>query len=352
MSAPAWLPMYWGDYIKDTRHLTVSEKGIYSDLIGLYSAHGSLPDDEARLARMVGATPDEWAAARPAVSAFFQPGWQHKRIDAELAAAEARSTAARDKATKRWRGKPAPNAPAYAAALPELVLGTCNSQSQSQKEREEVEGASLRAAPLAHPQNVKIEDHETKETSRSPEIEAYASTEEKGLGNVDHDGDASTSSKAPSLDPDSKSAGTALAIIPTGGALAKAEPKSKRGSRMGEAQQPTDADLRHAALNGLLPNDIRREWPRFRDHHIAKGSVMADWSAAWRTWLRNAKEFARSNQRPAQRETMDENLQRFAAASEKADGDLIGQMLGPRLFETASDRALREFQEKHRGRQP
>jgi hypothetical protein len=40
-----------------------------------------------------------------------------------------------------------------------------------------------------------------------------------------------------------------------------------------------------------------QEFAKFVDHHRAKGSVMADWSAAWRTWERNAKRF--SNERPS-----------------------------------------------------
>ena len=42
---------------------------------------------------------------------------------------------------------------------------------------------------------------------------------------------------------------------------------------------------------GLDPLSFRTEWQKFRDHHVAMGSVMADWSAAWRTWLGNLAVF-------------------------------------------------------------
>lgn len=35
------------------------------------------------------------------------------------------------------------------------------------------------------------------------------------------------------------------------------------------------------------------QFQRFRDHHTAKGSRMADWDATWRTWYGNALEFTR-----------------------------------------------------------
>lgn len=34
------------------------------------------------------------------------------------------------------------------------------------------------------------------------------------------------------------------------------------------------------------------ELPKFADHHRAKGSVMKDWQAAWRTWARNSVKFS------------------------------------------------------------
>ena len=35
--------------------------------------------------------------------------------------------------------------------------------------------------------------------------------------------------------------------------------------------------------------DIPAELEKFRNHHTAKGSVMADWQAAWRTWVGNVR---------------------------------------------------------------
>ena len=40
--------------------------------------------------------------------------------------------------------------------------------------------------------------------------------------------------------------------------------------------------------------DADAEIAKFRDHHAAKGSLMADWDAAWRTWVGNAVQFGRA----------------------------------------------------------
>jgi hypothetical protein len=71
-------------------------------------------------------------------------------------------------------------------------------------------------------------------------------------------------------------------------------PRSKRNrprSQIDPNAQPTEADREAASTSGLDPPAFRSEWQRFRDHHRAKGSVMADWPAAWRTWLSNRKRF-------------------------------------------------------------
>lgn len=50
-----------------------------------------------------------------------------------------------------------------------------------------------------------------------------------------------------------------------------------------------------AQSKGLDPPRIAREFERFCDHHRAKGSLFADWEAAWRTWVGNAVEYSRKN---------------------------------------------------------
>ena len=84
MSQP-WMPFYVGDYLRDTRRLNAAEHGAYLLLIMEYWTAGSLPDDDSQLARIACMTPSEWKRSRPIVQAFFQDGWHHKRIDAELA---------------------------------------------------------------------------------------------------------------------------------------------------------------------------------------------------------------------------------------------------------------------------
>jgi len=54
MSSPSkttvWMPMYWGDYLRDTGHLTTTEHGAK---IGHYWVTGKpLPDDDKRLANI------------------------------------------------------------------------------------------------------------------------------------------------------------------------------------------------------------------------------------------------------------------------------------------------------------
>jgi uncharacterized protein YdaU (DUF1376 family) len=79
-----WMPMYWGDYFRDTRHLSRGQHGAYCLLIGHYWSTGSLPDDDRQLAQITLSTPEEWQADKPVLQAFFHDGWKHKRVDAEL----------------------------------------------------------------------------------------------------------------------------------------------------------------------------------------------------------------------------------------------------------------------------
>lgn len=79
-----WMPMYWGDFLRDTRHLNKLQRDSYMMLIAHHWTTGSLPDDDRQLARITDCTLDEWQADRPVLQAFFHDGWKHKRVEAEL----------------------------------------------------------------------------------------------------------------------------------------------------------------------------------------------------------------------------------------------------------------------------
>ena len=56
---------------------------------------------------------------------------------------------------------------------------------------------------------------------------------------------------------------------------------------------PNDRNISDAKDRQFSEQEIHHEADRFRDHHIARGTRFRDWDAAWRTWLGNARRFAR-----------------------------------------------------------
>ena len=84
MSKKPWMPLYIGDYLRKTTHLDATGSGAYLHLIMHYWDHGSLPNDDGKLARIAKLTPRQYAKLRPSLTPFFQPGWRHQRIDEEL----------------------------------------------------------------------------------------------------------------------------------------------------------------------------------------------------------------------------------------------------------------------------
>jgi uncharacterized protein YdaU (DUF1376 family) len=91
MAALPWFRWFPADFARDTRHLSMIERGAYRDLLdSYYQSNGKLRSDTASLYRICGAVmPDEQAAVRQVVSEFFQdgePGFlKNARADIELA---------------------------------------------------------------------------------------------------------------------------------------------------------------------------------------------------------------------------------------------------------------------------
>jgi len=137
-----FMPMYWGDYWRDTTHLSDAEHVSYLKLISHYWQHGSLPSDDARLARIAGRSDVEWKAMKPMLQAFFKDSWRHARIDRELerqlARQDGNTQRAKKAAAARWYKNQAVNpdsdsivdairnAPSIYQAMPDESLTNAN----------------------------------------------------------------------------------------------------------------------------------------------------------------------------------------------------------------------------------
>jgi uncharacterized protein YdaU (DUF1376 family) len=80
-----WMPLYVGDYLGDTGHLTTTQHGTYLLLMMHYWRKGELPDDDRQLSKIAKLPLKTWCEYRATLQDFFYDGWKHKRIDAELA---------------------------------------------------------------------------------------------------------------------------------------------------------------------------------------------------------------------------------------------------------------------------
>ena len=79
-----WMPLYVGDYLGDTGHLTTAQHGAYLLLMMHYWRKGELPDDDVQLSKITKLPLRTWCDYRPVLQNFFHDGWKHKRIDMEL----------------------------------------------------------------------------------------------------------------------------------------------------------------------------------------------------------------------------------------------------------------------------
>ena len=107
----AWMPLYVGDYLRDTAHLSTSEHGAYFlMLMHAWTHGGELPGDGPRLCIITKMSAKDWRHSGDILMAFFQRHGamlRHKRLDLELANAttltERRRTAGRLSAEARGR---------------------------------------------------------------------------------------------------------------------------------------------------------------------------------------------------------------------------------------------------------
>lgn len=88
-----WMPLFWGDFLANTMHLSAQEAGAYLFLIAHAWEHeGEIPGDWIRLARIAHVRQSHWKSTWKALEEFFEPlsgeslirGYLHKRVQLEL----------------------------------------------------------------------------------------------------------------------------------------------------------------------------------------------------------------------------------------------------------------------------
>lgn len=105
-----YFPLYTGDYLRDTRHLSPCEHGIYLLLLmHCWDQKGPAPLDERKLHGICNVrSGDEIAAMRRVLDEFFtrmDDGHYNKRMDAEVRKAEELSRKYAAAAGRRWSGR-------------------------------------------------------------------------------------------------------------------------------------------------------------------------------------------------------------------------------------------------------
>jgi uncharacterized protein YdaU (DUF1376 family) len=80
--------------------LSTTEHGAYLLLIMHYWSKGGPPESDEIAMRVTRLSARQWEKSAPILKSLFEPGWQHKRIDAELAQVAAKSRSASANARK------------------------------------------------------------------------------------------------------------------------------------------------------------------------------------------------------------------------------------------------------------
>jgi uncharacterized protein YdaU (DUF1376 family) len=104
-----WMPVFIGDYLADTMHLSTEQHGAYLLLLFHLWRRGTLPDDDGALAQITGLSRNAWSQTRPVLAEFFQIHdglWRHGRVERERLRVTAKQLAnskqAKLAAARRW----------------------------------------------------------------------------------------------------------------------------------------------------------------------------------------------------------------------------------------------------------
>jgi uncharacterized protein YdaU (DUF1376 family) len=98
-----WMPIFVGDYLRDTQNLTAEEHGVYFLLLMHYwQRKGEIGADIKRLSVVTRSTPETTKYILDNFFSLTDGNYKNKRSDIELEAAMSRSESARANINKRW----------------------------------------------------------------------------------------------------------------------------------------------------------------------------------------------------------------------------------------------------------
>lgn len=128
----------------------------------------------------------------------------------------------------------------------------------------------------------------------------------------------------PDSESDTESEDIETIPVPT---IAAPSARKKSRTQVGDFQPNRLEATTFWTSKGRSDLDSNLESEKFRDHHLANGSVMADWPAAWRTWYRNAVKFNRREQSNGRSNSNRPSAHRtfITAAAELAGYDTSGR---------------------------
>jgi uncharacterized protein YdaU (DUF1376 family) len=158
VSAAPFMQLYVADYLGDTRHLSTEQHGAYLLLLmAMWRAGGSLPDDETKLARIVGLSPAKWRRVSADVLAFFTVAdgvLTQKRLTAEIEKTKEKSIKRADAGSKGGQAKALKTkkpAVANATILPQHLSDI---RDQKEESKNSVASATGADAPSIDPKTI------------------------------------------------------------------------------------------------------------------------------------------------------------------------------------------------------
>jgi uncharacterized protein YdaU (DUF1376 family) len=156
-----WMPLFWGDFLANTMHLSAQEAGAYLFLIAHAWEHdGTIPGEKVRLARIAHVRQDQWNKVWCALQNFFEPksivplidGYTHSRVLDELQRLGKISHKRREAADQKHKKRSA-SAPASTSITKDLKNANANGQAKQSTEFRD-KGVDYRSPPRAKSDNV------------------------------------------------------------------------------------------------------------------------------------------------------------------------------------------------------